>query len=172
MFKDEEELKEKVIDWLRDEGFKVGKGIHLGSMELDIVAFAPLKITKKGILGSNRLHVYVIEAKIATTRKLMFELLEQAITRLLLSDYVMIALPSQMEIWVSSKEKKTVRMPFEIKRYATHKYSSKIGIISVDPKEGIKIIRTPQKSGITQGELREKLLKLVRKEVITHSGLR
>ena len=158
MFRDEDELRDRVIEWLRKRGFIVAKGIRLGSMELDVVATAPLKISRGGFVKDIKNYLYTIEAKIATTPKLMINLVEQAITRLLISDYVLIAVPAKAEIWVDSKNRRTIDPPQIIRRYASHTYSRKIGIVGVDPDEGIKIVRTPQKSGLTQKELKEKIL--------------
>ena len=159
MFRDEDELRNRVIEWLRKQGFMVAKGIRLGSMELDIVAVAPFRISRSGFVKDiKNYYLYTIEAKIATTPKLMINLVEQAITRLLISDYVLIAVPAKAEIWVDSKNRRTIDPPQIIRRYASHTYSRKIGIVGVDPDEGIKIVRTPQKSGLTQKELKEKIL--------------
>ena len=160
MFRDEEELRNKVMDWLRKQGFRVAKGIHLGSMELDIVAVAPLRISKEGVVrDSGGQYLYTFEAKIATTLKLMLDLVEQAITRLLLSDYVLIVMPSKAEVWVNGKAKEAVEPPQIIKRYASRVYSRKIGILSVDLDGEVEIVRAPQKSGLTQEEFKEKVLR-------------
>lgn len=160
MFRDEEELRNKVMDWLRKQGFRVAKGIRLGSMELDIVAVTPLRISKEGIVKDSReQYLYTFEAKIATTRELMLDLVEQAITRLLLSDYVLVVVPSKAEVWVNSKTKKAIEPPQIIKQYASHVYSRKIGILSVDLDGKVKIVRAPHKSGLTQEELKEKVFR-------------
>jgi len=160
LFRDEEELRNRIIDWLRKQGFRVAKGIRLGGMELDIVAVAPLRISKEGVVkDSEEPYLYTFEAKIATTHRLVLDLVEQAITRLLLSDYVLVAVPSKAEVWVNSITKKAVEPPQIIKRYAFRAYSRKIGILSVDLDGEVKIVRAPRKSGLTQEELREKVLR-------------
>ncbi len=159
MFRDEDELRDRVIEWLRKQGFMVAKGIRLGSMELDIVAVAPFRISRSGFVKDiKNYYLYTIEAKIATTPKLMIDLVEQAITRLLVSDYVLIAVPTKAEVWVDSKNKRTIEPPQIIRRYTSHTYSRKIGIVSVNPDEEVRIVRTPRKSGLTQKELKEKVL--------------
>ena len=163
MFRDEDELRNRVMDWLRKRGFRVAKGIRLGSMELDIVALAPLRISKEGVVRDSREpYLYTFEAKIATARKLVLDLIEQAITRLLLSDYVLVVVPSKAEVWVNSKTKEVIEPPQIIGRYALRVYSKKIGILSVDLGGEVKIVRAPQKSGLTQEELKEKVLKHLR----------
>jgi len=163
LFRDEDELRNRVMDWLRKRGFRVAKGIRLGSMELDIVALAPLRISKEGVVRDSRgPYLYTFEAKIATTRKLVLDLIEQAITRLLLSDYVLVVVPSKAEVWVNSKTKEVIEPPQIIGRYALRVYSKKIGILSVDLGGEVKIVRAPQKSGLTQEELKEKVLKHLR----------
>jgi len=163
LFRDEDELRNRVMDWLRKRGFRVAKGIRLGSMELDIVALAPLRISKEGVVRDSREpYLYTFEAKIATARKLVLDLIEQAITRLLLSDYVLVVVPSKAEVWVNSKTKEVIEPPQIIGRYALRVYSKKIGILSVDLGGEVKIVRAPQKSGLTQEELKEKVLKHLR----------
>jgi hypothetical protein len=163
LFRDEDELRNRVMDWLKRQGFRVTKGVHLGSMELDIVAVAPLRISKEGVVRDSRgPYLYTFEAKITTTRKLVLDLIEQAITRLLLSDYVLVAVPSKAEVWVNSKTKEVIEPPQIIGRYALRVYSKKIGILSVDLGGEVKIVRAPQKSGLTQEELKEKVLKHLR----------
>jgi len=56
--------------------------------------------------------------------------------------------------------------PQIIMRYTYHVYSKKIGILSVDLDGKVKIVRTPQKSGLTQEELKEKVLRHLRKKGI------
>ena len=171
MFRDEDELRNRVIEWLTKQGFMVAKSIRLGSMELDVVAVASLMISRDGFIKDlNNCYLYTIEVKIATTFNLMFDLVEQAITRLLLSDYVLIAVPSEAEVWVNSKSQKTIKPPQIIGKYASHTYSRKIGIISVDPDEGVKIVRIPQKSGLTQNELKERVLRRLRRLSYETSG--
>ena len=167
MFRDEEELKSRVIDWLRNQGFRVARGIRIGSIELDIVATAPLRISREGVVKDKTWYLYTFEAKIATTRRLICDLIEQAITRLLLSDYVLVAVPSKAEVWVNGKTKEVGEPPQIIKQYTYRVYSRKIGILSVDPSGEVRIVKAPQKSGLTFEELKEKVLKhLKTKEIL------
>jgi len=161
MFRDENELREQIIKWLKSWGLRVAEKVYLGNIELDIVAVARVKMIKNRFISSSGLNLFVIEAKIATSRKLMFELIEQAITRLLVADYVLIAMPSKIEIWINEKEKKLIEPPLKIKKLALGPYSRKIGIIGVDPKGEVKIERSPQKSGLTQEILKREVLKRI-----------
>ncbi len=161
MFRDEDELKKRVIEWLSNMGFRVEKSISLGSMELDIVAVSNLRATRRGFIKDRKTYLYAIEAKIATSRRLMLDLVEQAVTRLLVADYVLIAVPSKAEVWINSREKRPIEPPHEVRKIASRTYSRKIGIVSVDPEEGVTIVRPPYKSGLTQYELKEKIIKKI-----------
>lgn len=163
IFDDEDQMRKMFIEWLKKNNFFVKRSIRIDRLEMDIVACAPLKITSKGIVKNNADNLYVFEAKIATSYKLIREVIEQSITRLLFADYVAIVVPKQAIVWVNIKERKLINPALELKKNSFGVYSKKFGIISIDPTGTIEINRPPKKSGLTIPELRKLLLKKLRK---------
>jgi hypothetical protein len=164
-FENEDELKSVLINWLEDKDFKTHKGVKIGNMEIDIVALAELIIEDSGeFKRTNDTMIYVFESKIATSYELMRDVIEQAVTRLLLADYVIIAVPSRAGVWISNHEKEEKFLPQEICKKANGVYSRKIGVVSVDPlKRDVIFVRVPKKSGLITRCLKDELLKRIEK---------
>jgi hypothetical protein len=141
VFADEEEMKVQLIKWVNSKGFLTARNIHIGGPELDVVVLGNILISKKEDKRINNELVYVFETKIATTRKLLKDVIEQAILRMLVADYVYIVVPNKAEVWVNEKHKEIREPPFDAKKIASGVYSSKIGIISMEPKGPIKMVR-------------------------------
>ena len=97
MFKDEEQMRELLVRWLKDNGFITRKGLYVKSFEIDIAAIASAIITKGKVQQVKDNYVYAFETKIATTYKLIKEVVEQAIVRLLVADYVYVVVPKTAE---------------------------------------------------------------------------
>ena len=164
MFENEEQMKELLIRWLRDNGFITRRGLHVKSFEIDVAALASARITKEGIRRVGDRYVYAFETKIATTYKLTKEVVEQAIIRLLAVDYVYIVVPKVAEIWKDRTTKDIIMPLVNVKKIASGTYSRNIGIIAIDPNGTIEIIRTARKSGLTIKELRDLVIRELSKE--------
>ena len=164
MFENEEQMKELLIRWLRDNGFITKKGIHVKSFEIDVAATGSIRITREGIRRVRDRYVYAFETKIATTYKLAKEVVEQAIIRLLAVDYVYVVVPKIAEIWKDRTTRDIIMPPINVKKLASGTYSKNIGIIAIEPNGTIEITRTARKSGLTIKELRDLVIRELSKE--------
>lgn len=168
MFEDEKQIRELLMKWLKDNGFIARKGLYVKSFEIDIAALASAIIGRGKIKKVGDKLVYAFEAKIATTYMLARNVVEQAITRLLVADYVYIVVPKTAEIWKNGTTKEVIEPPQKIKRIASGVYSKNIGIIAVEPSRNIEVVRAAKKSGLTIKELRN----LVVKELFKSKSIR
>jgi Holliday junction resolvase len=162
MYADENEMKNELVKWLEEKGFIVGKGIHIGKLELDIIAVGNLLITKSGIKQAENNLVYIFETKIATTHKLMRNVVEQAILRLLMADYVYIVIPKKAEVWENEKTRKIIEPPKEIQKFVQGYYSINIGILTMELGNLVEVIRPAQRSELAFQELKNKIIQKVR----------
>jgi len=158
-FEDEEEMKEMLMRWLRSGNFIVKRSIYIKTFEIDIGALAQATITRKGIISSGTANVFAFETKIATTPRLAKEVVEQAIVRLLVADYVYIAVPFETEVWMNEMTKEKIHVGESIRKIASGTYSRNIGIITIDPHRNIEVIREAKKSGLVISELRNMVIK-------------
>ncbi len=166
MFENEEQMKELLIRWLRDNGFITRRGLYVKNFEIDVAALASARITREGIRLVRDRYVYAFETKVATTYKLIKEVVEQAIIRLLAVDYVYIVVPKIAEIWKDGTTKDIITPPINVKKIASGTYSKNIGIIAIEPNGTIEITRTARKSGLTIKELRNLVIRELRGENI------
>ena len=155
MFNDEDEIRDIIMCWLRDNELNAKKSIYVKTFEIDIVAVGRKKLSKRSFEPHKGVLTYAFEAKIATTKKLAKEVVEQAIIRLLAVDYVYIVVPRESEIWINSTKKGTIKPPEIIRMYISGPYSKKIGLISVTPSGEINVVKVAQPSGLVINELRD-----------------
>lgn len=170
MFNDEDEMRDIIICWLKDNGLNAKKSIYVKTFEIDIAAVGRKKLGKGSFDPHKDSLTYAFEAKIATTKKLAKEVVEQAIIRLLAVDYVYIVVPRESEIWINSTKKGTTKPPEIIKRYISGSYSKKIGLISVTPSGEVNVVKVAQRSGLVINELRD--LVINRLKINAFPGLR
>jgi hypothetical protein len=163
VFSNEEEMKDQLIKWLNSKGFLTARKIYIGGPELDVVALGNILITEKEDKRINNELVYIFETKIATTRKLLKEVIEQAILRMLVADYVYIVVPNKAEVWVDEKRKEIIKPPFDAKKIASGVYSRNIGIIAMEPKGPIEVVRQAQRTGLTLTNLKNDIIKKIRR---------
>ena len=155
-------MRNLLMEWLNRHGFSSSKGIKVYTFEMDVSAVGKAKITKKGILRTKTNNVFAFEFKIATTRKLVKEVVEQAILRLVAADYIYIVVPKEAEVWKDEKTKEVINPADLVLREASGTYSRKIGIMTVDPQGGLEIKREAARSGLVVKELRKLVLKKVK----------
>lgn len=158
MFKDEEAMRDIIISWLEKNGLNAERSILIKTFEIDIGAIGKKKLCEDGFKSSNNLITYAFELKLATTHRLVKEVVEQAIVRLLVADYVYIVVPESAKVWVNNTEMKTMHPPELVKKYLFGPYSKKLGLISVTPSGRIEVIKTASKSGLVINELKSILL--------------
>jgi hypothetical protein len=163
VFANEEEMKDQLIKWLNSKGFLTARRIYIGGPELDVVALGNILITKNEDKRINNELVYVFETKIATTRNLLKAVIEQAILRMLVADYVYIVVPDKAEVWVDEKRKEITEPPFGAKKIASGIYSSKIGIIAMESKGHIEVVRQAQRTGLALTNLKNDIIKNIRR---------
>lgn len=158
-FEDEEELRNLLIEWLEDSGLFTKKSFHVGRIEIDVVAKGNKRLTSEGFINSGENYLYSFETKIATSSMLVRDVVEQAITRLLITDYVYIVVPKEAEIWVSDVSKEKKYIPDLIIRRASGVYSRNIGIISMKPNGEIEIARIANRSSLVIPKLKNYVLR-------------
>jgi hypothetical protein len=158
-FQLEEDMRRQLVKWLTNNGFAVKKGVHVKRIELDVVAIGKLQLTRSGIKQVSNILTYSFETKIATTYKLLRDVIEQAIVRLLLVDYVYIVVPKEAEVWRDEKTKEQIKPADHATKIASRIYSSKIGIIAMEPGKAVEIVREAQRSGLVIPELRDKVIR-------------
>jgi hypothetical protein len=163
-FENEEQMKGLLIKWLRDNGFVSRRGLYVKSFEIDIAALAPARIIRDGMRRAKDRYVYAFETKIATSHKLVKDVVEQAIIRLLAVDYVYVVVPKKAETWKDSITRNIITPSIDVNKRASGTYSRNIGIIAIETDGTIEIVRTARKSGLTIKELRELVLRELSKE--------
>lgn len=161
-FSTEEELCETVGKWLEERNLVVEKKLRIGGgMELDIVAVSNNDIFRQAEKEENV--VYVVECKLAYTRRLIREAIEEAILRLTVADYVLIATPYRARVWVNSREQKEITVPTEIFKLLRGRYSRKLGLIAVDGTT-VMIIKKPETSKLYIPYVKELIIKNILKK--------
>nr|ABE99646.1 hypothetical protein [Sulfolobus islandicus]ABE99689.1 hypothetical protein [Sulfolobus islandicus] len=157
MTSSEEELRAHLIKFLESKGLVYNKSYRLGRIEIDLVALGKYDIWDDK--SSNENIIYAFEMKLASTSSLIKDVIEQAITRLLMVDYSVIVIPCTANIWVNDKEKKEINIDEEVKKRANGTYSKSLGIICIGNEGEIKVVRKPKRSTIVINELRQKIIK-------------
>lgn len=130
MFASEDEMIELMTPWLERMGLKTYRSIHLHPFEIDLLAYGKVLLSNRIRLINSYL-TYSFEVKIASTRKLRVSLIEQGISRLLMTDMVYLVVPEEIEIWIDSRNSKTINPPKELAKFANGPYSRYLGIISL-----------------------------------------
>lgn len=153
-FKTEDDIRKVLINWLRQNSFIADKGLKIHVFEIDTAAVGKKQIIKTGFKDVSDILVYSFEVKFASTPKLVRDVIEQAIVRLLFSDFVYIVTPHELEVWLDEKSKKKVNPFIQVKSKACGYYSRKIGIMSITPEGKVFIHRTASKSTLKIDELR------------------
>jgi hypothetical protein len=161
-FQLEEYMRKQLVEWLTNNGFAVKEGVRVGKIELDVAAIGSLKIVGSGVKQVSDRLTYSFETKIATTYKLLRDVIEQAIARLLLVDYVYIVVPKEAdEVWIDEKTKERIEPSAIAIKIASGTYSSKIGIIAMEPGKPVEVVREAQKSSLVIPELRDRIIQSV-----------
>lgn len=142
-------------------GFKVAESVKIKTFEVDVVGRCRCRLTRTGVHQTPEEYVYAFEIKIATTRKLLRELVEQSIVRLLVADYVYLVVPEEAEIWIDGKTKQKIAPPDILKKMCTGVYSRNLGIISLTPTGRVEVAKPALRSGMTIKELRDYALKAI-----------
>lgn len=167
LFEDEDKMRDILIKWLQDNNFSVKKSVYVKTFEIDVGALARAVITRGDIKSSRTTNVFAFEAKIATTPRLARDVVEQAIVRLLVADYVYIVVPSEAEVWKNETTKEKIRPGMLIRRFASGVYSKNIGIITIDPHGNVEVVREAKKSGLVINELKNIVIKELSKTIST-----
>ena len=146
-FSNETQVRRIVKDWLERQGIKAREGVVITSdggnrIEVDILSRGPDIFNRRGGIS-----IYAIEVKLAYTRLLAVDAAQEAILRLSIADYVLIAAPKEVEIWTSGKEKARVQPPELLRRVLQGRYGRKIGILAVS-NDDVEIVRKPQRSSM------------------------
>lgn len=161
-FQLEEDMRGQLVKWLTNNGFAVKEGVRVGKIELDVAAIGNLQLTKSGVKQVSDILTYSFETKIATTYKLLRDVIEQAIVRLPLVDYVYIVVPKEAdEVWIDEKTKERIEPSAIAIKIASGTYSSKIGIIAMEPGKPVEVVREAQKSSLVIPELRDRIIQSV-----------
>jgi len=161
-FQLEEDMRRQLDKWLTNNGFAVKEGVYVKRIELDVVAIGNLQLTKSGVKQVSDRLTYSFETKIATTYKLLRDVIEQAIVRLPLVDYVYIVVPKEAdEVWIDEKTKERIEPSAIAIKIASGTYSSKIGIIAMEPGKPVEVVREAQKSSLVIPELRDRIIQSV-----------
>ncbi len=159
-FNDENELRDRLVEWLKANEINIIKtGVHTKTFEIDVVAYAPVIISNKGIKRTGKYYVHAFETKLATTFRLMRDVIEQAITRLLAADYVFVVIPKEAEIWKDGKTKERVVLPNLARKIASGVYSKGLGILAIDVSGDVIVVRSAKKSGLVIKNLRDNVIK-------------
>lgn len=146
-FSSETQIRRIVKDWLEKYGIKTKEGVIITNgdgdrIEIDILGKGP------DIFGRERgVFIYAIEIKLAYTRSLMKDVIQEAILRLAIADYVLIAVPKEGEVWISEKAKGIVQPTESLKRLLQGRYGRKIGILAVSNGD-VEIVKKPQRSSM------------------------
>ncbi|MFP3203665.1 MAG: hypothetical protein RXR43_16095 [Sulfolobus sp.] len=158
MTSSEEELRAHLIKFLRSKGLIYNESYRLGRIEIDLVALGKYDIWNDK--SSNENIIYAFEMKLATTPSRIKDVIEQAVTRLLMANYSVIVIPCiANNIWVNDKEKKERNIAEEVKKRANGTYSRSLGIICIDNEGEINVVRKPKSSTIVINELRQKIIR-------------
>ncbi|MEM4922627.1 MAG: hypothetical protein QXU65_06510, partial [Sulfolobales archaeon] len=132
-----------------------------GGMELDVVAVGSIDIFSQTRAKSPL--VYVVEGKLAYTRKLIRDVVEEAILRLTVADYVLIAAPRKARIWISNKELAEVVVVDEIRKRLYGTYSRKLGLMAIDVAS-VEVTKNPERSRLYVPSAKELIIKSVLKK--------
>ncbi|MEM1832048.1 MAG: hypothetical protein QW794_08405 [Thermosphaera sp.] len=130
-------------------------------MELDVVAVGSIDIFSQTRAKSPL--VYVVEGKLAYTRKLIRDVVEEAILRLTVADYVLIAAPRKARIWISNKELAEVVVVDEIRKRLYGTYSRKLGLMAIDVAS-VEVTKNPERSRLYVPSAKELIIKSVLKK--------
>jgi hypothetical protein len=163
VYRSEEQMVEQLVAWLRGMGLIVQRSVHVRRLELDVVALGCIDIVSAKPAKNCTDMLYVFEAKLAASHMLARDVVEQAITRLFIADYVYIAVPKTANVWINDKEQKVVEVPRIIEKLAQGSYSKKIGIIAMEPNNGVEIVREAIRSALVVDELKKEVLKELKK---------
>ena len=159
----ESDLLKAVEDFLRSRNVRTRRSYKFNRVEIDLVGTGKYDIREDR--AADRDLLYAFEAKIATTQRLVRDVLEQAVTRLLFADYSIVVVPCVSEVWVSDKEKRNMDVAQELKRRARGVYSQYLGIICVDGGT-VKIVRRPTRSTIIIPEIRDRIIRELNNAVL------
>jgi len=155
MFLNEDQMRDILIQWLKAHGLKTKKSVYVKTFEIDIAAMGEKEINKAGnFVSYENSFVYAFETKIATTNRLMKDVFEQALLRLIAVDYVYIVVPEKYEIWTNGKKKEIFKPAEKLQRWLWGPYSGKLGLITITSKEEVQVVKKATKSGLTIQELR------------------
>lgn len=161
-FSTEEEFYEIIAKWFEEKKLTVTKKFRIGGgMELDIVAVGNNDIFKQ-TENKDRI-VYVVEGKLAYTKKLIREVIEEAILRLAVADYVLIATPYEARIWVNEREQSRIVVSNEIFKRLNGTYSGRLGLMAVE-KTNVRVIKEPMRSRLYVPCAKELIIKDVLKK--------
>ena len=161
VYSDENAMKSQLVEWLGSAGFTVKRGVRIGRLELDVVAVGSLLITRNGVKRARENSVYVFEAKIATSRRLQRDLVEQAIVRLLMADYVYVVVPKRAEVWVDEKTRTLIEPPSILGRIMWGCYSTIVGILAMEPSKPVEVVREARRSSLVLQELKKQVVQRV-----------
>ena len=156
MFATEDEMIELIIPWLERIGLKTYRSIRLPPFEIDLLAYGKLLLSDE-IESYNNYLTYSFEVKIASTRKLQISLIEQGISRLLMTDIVYLVVPETVETWVNGRDTKVINPPKELAKFTNGPYSRYLGIISLTPSQA-RVYRKAKKSNLVIPEIRRKIV--------------
>lgn len=156
MFATENEMIELIIPWLEGIGLKTYRSIRLPPFEIDLLAYGKVLLLDE-IKPYNKYLTYSFEVKIASTRILQVSLIEQGISRLLMTDIVYLVVPETVEIWVNERDTEVINPPKEIAKFANGPYSRYLGIISLTPSQA-RVYREAKKSNLVMPEIRKKIV--------------
>jgi len=160
MFSNEDQMRNLIIQWLKTHGLETRKSVYVETFEIDIAAMGKKEINKDGTFVSHKNSlVYAFETKIATTNRLMKEVFEQALLRLIAADYVYIVVPKECERWANEKKKEIFKPAEKLQRWLWGPYSKKLGLITVTSRGDVQVVRKATKSGLTIRELRNIVIK-------------
>ncbi|QXJ30333.1 glycosyltransferase family protein [Saccharolobus shibatae] len=152
----EDDLLEALSKFLTSKKMRTRKSYRLNKIEIDVIASGKYDIVNDK--NTNYDILYAFEAKLASTPKLVRDVIEQAVTRLLFVDYSIMVVPCVAEVWINDKEKKEINLAQVLEKRAKGWYSRYLGIICVN-KDGVNLVRKPKKSTIVISEIRDKILK-------------
>lgn len=161
----EDVVRGLVVKWLRSTGFVVLRGVSISPLKLDVVAVGDVMMSRGVVKKSDTMFVYTFDVRTITSRKLLKNSIEQAVTRLFTADYAYIVVPRNAAIETSKGGQKSVDMPKLVQRAANGPLSRRLGVIAVEPPK-IEIIRWALRSDLIVDELRNRVLEKAREELL------
>jgi hypothetical protein len=150
---------------LRSTGFVVLRGVSISPLKLDVVAVGDVMMSRGVVKKSDTMFVYTFDVRTITSRKLLKNSIEQAVTRLFTADYAYIVVPRNVAIETSKGGQKSVDMPKLVQRAANGPLSRRLGVVAVEPPK-IEIIRWALRSDLIVDELRNRVLEKAREELL------